>query len=541
MADGRFKATERQRAILRYLAERRFAGCEQGVKAYAVALDVLGRPSNFDPSTDPIVRIEMSRLRTSLDTFYTAFGKDGMPSIHLPKGSYVALFPKKHVAHDPADDPDEAAVEAGVPFAEGQTAAPPTTLPRRKMAWALAGLPILVLGTIVSPILFSSPVHTEKPVVALVFHAAQNELRGEASQTRDMLLAGLTEWQTLTITSEAKPGDYEVDLKYYGNDDARSVWWQVVDSGSRDILKSGLESIQTDGRSDAAIRDELASALALRLGGTRGVINEMELQKADEDAIGNVCVLRAENALGEGGTEGPAASMACLTRSLSEDPADSDVQALLARVIVAVPTEGREKQQGLARARSLAAAAASASPLSSRAQSAMMAVEFAEGRVEAAVRSGNRALKINPNDAAAAAALGAVLFSNGDFDAALALARNASSLGGAVPRDAIVVLALDAYRKQDWAQASLLAEQMDCKDAVVGALRAAALGQLGSDLAPGRLADVSRHDALSGKSIRQRLEARGLQPTIVTELEAGLAKARRVPTSSGDNPAVTLR
>ena len=74
LADSRFRVTERQKDILRYLAERRFEGCEEGVKAYSIALDVLGRPSGFDASTDPIVRIEISRLRSALDAYYQAFG-----------------------------------------------------------------------------------------------------------------------------------------------------------------------------------------------------------------------------------------------------------------------------------------------------------------------------------------------------------------------------------------------------------------------------------------------------------------------------------
>ena len=61
--DPRFRVTARQRDILKYLAERRFDGYDGNVKAYAIALDVLGRPSGFDAANDPIVRIEISRLR----------------------------------------------------------------------------------------------------------------------------------------------------------------------------------------------------------------------------------------------------------------------------------------------------------------------------------------------------------------------------------------------------------------------------------------------------------------------------------------------
>ena len=102
LSDPRFHATERQRAILRYLAERRFAGCEEGVKAYSIALDVLGRASNFDASNDPIVRIEVSRLRSSVENYYEAFGAERDVTIHIPKGTYVTLFPRSHLSYEHA-------------------------------------------------------------------------------------------------------------------------------------------------------------------------------------------------------------------------------------------------------------------------------------------------------------------------------------------------------------------------------------------------------------------------------------------------------
>lgn len=90
--DERFRATERSRSILRYIVEQQFAGWAEGVKAYSIAVDVLGRQSNFDPSLDPIVRIELSRLRSSLSQYYEAFGEEGGVTVQLPRGRYVAVF-----------------------------------------------------------------------------------------------------------------------------------------------------------------------------------------------------------------------------------------------------------------------------------------------------------------------------------------------------------------------------------------------------------------------------------------------------------------
>lgn len=95
LQDIRFRASDRQREILVYLAQRRFAGQRENVKAYSIALDVLGRGADFDASIDPIVRIEISRLRTALATYYSVFGGELGVSIDIPKGSYIYGFPRE--------------------------------------------------------------------------------------------------------------------------------------------------------------------------------------------------------------------------------------------------------------------------------------------------------------------------------------------------------------------------------------------------------------------------------------------------------------
>ncbi|NKW10657.1 hypothetical protein HGG76_20165 [Ochrobactrum tritici] len=87
IADKRFRATDRGKAILNYIAGLHFAGCDDGVKGYSIAIDVLGRPDSFDPSIDPIVRIEVSRLRAALVQYYEAFGREKPIELELPKAS----------------------------------------------------------------------------------------------------------------------------------------------------------------------------------------------------------------------------------------------------------------------------------------------------------------------------------------------------------------------------------------------------------------------------------------------------------------------
>jgi TolB-like protein/Tfp pilus assembly protein PilF len=55
-------------------------------------VEVFGRPADFDPAIDPIVRIEATRLRDKLRDYYSTEGRNDPVRIELPKGSYAPLI-----------------------------------------------------------------------------------------------------------------------------------------------------------------------------------------------------------------------------------------------------------------------------------------------------------------------------------------------------------------------------------------------------------------------------------------------------------------
>jgi adenylate cyclase len=103
-ASNAFDASERNRAFLRYVVEETLAGRAEYIKGYTVARDVFHRDSDFDPQLDPVVRIEASRLRRSLERYYLTAGKCDRIRVELPKGGYIPRF---EVNEDgaPAADP----------------------------------------------------------------------------------------------------------------------------------------------------------------------------------------------------------------------------------------------------------------------------------------------------------------------------------------------------------------------------------------------------------------------------------------------------
>jgi hypothetical protein len=132
----------RSPAVLRlaqYVGEKYFSGEAETVKEYTIAVDLFGRPEDFDPKQDSIVRVEAYRLRKKLDEYYKTEGREHTLRFTLEPGQYVPRFVALH-----ADTGLEA--PAPLPALAFRIENPP---PERKRAarWQLRG--ILIAATLV--------------------------------------------------------------------------------------------------------------------------------------------------------------------------------------------------------------------------------------------------------------------------------------------------------------------------------------------------------------------------------------------------------
>lgn len=85
-----FRNAPSLRAFLRFVVNKTLSGDAGSIKAYSVAVGALGRPPDFDPASDAIVRVEAGRLRAALKRYYETV-QDAVV-ISLPRGSYVPEF-----------------------------------------------------------------------------------------------------------------------------------------------------------------------------------------------------------------------------------------------------------------------------------------------------------------------------------------------------------------------------------------------------------------------------------------------------------------
>jgi TolB-like protein/Flp pilus assembly protein TadD len=78
--------------FLRFVVEAAIDGRGAQIKEYVIGVEVFGRGPDFDPRTDPIVRVQALKLRARLERYYQSADRKGDVQIVLTKGSYVPEF-----------------------------------------------------------------------------------------------------------------------------------------------------------------------------------------------------------------------------------------------------------------------------------------------------------------------------------------------------------------------------------------------------------------------------------------------------------------
>ncbi|MBB6463060.1 hypothetical protein [Flammeovirga kamogawensis] len=90
-----FVSSFRAKALLNYLISKYYDGEESDFSSYTIALEVFDREEHFDPSLDPIVRVQIGRLRVLLSKFYLQEGTKEDAVITIPRGSYKPRISEK--------------------------------------------------------------------------------------------------------------------------------------------------------------------------------------------------------------------------------------------------------------------------------------------------------------------------------------------------------------------------------------------------------------------------------------------------------------
>lgn len=123
LASDLFARTNNLVRLLTFVCEKHFEGATADIKEYNIAVQALGRPPDFDPQLDTIVRVTAHALRKRLDEYYRSAGADHPVRICLPPGGYIPKFTHRKDSdgerpHLKPDERDVAHSSNGGPYHE---------------------------------------------------------------------------------------------------------------------------------------------------------------------------------------------------------------------------------------------------------------------------------------------------------------------------------------------------------------------------------------------------------------------------------------
>jgi hypothetical protein len=85
-----FCRAQRMRELLRFLVEQKLSGSQRETHEYAVGIEVFKRnPATYNTCTDPIVRVQVGRLRDRLRAYYAGAGHADPVRFIIPVGNYM--------------------------------------------------------------------------------------------------------------------------------------------------------------------------------------------------------------------------------------------------------------------------------------------------------------------------------------------------------------------------------------------------------------------------------------------------------------------
>ena len=106
LASDLFLQSPRMNRLLRFLVEKAISGAIQDTTEYAIGIAVFNRdPSRYYTSEDPIVRVQVGRLRAKLKAYYATPGTGGDFRICIPVGSYMPVIQRVSATSSPFRQP----------------------------------------------------------------------------------------------------------------------------------------------------------------------------------------------------------------------------------------------------------------------------------------------------------------------------------------------------------------------------------------------------------------------------------------------------
>jgi TolB-like protein len=555
-ASDDFNRSPQLGAFLRFVVESVLQGKSDRIKAYTIGVDVLRRDAKFDPQLDPIVRVEATRLRRTIDRYYAGLGADDTVRIDLPRGSYIPTFIRR-------------------PTLPGVTAHS-STLDR---FWSIrlllvAAVALIVIAAVVAlsqrhapaPGAATTPSGTSQPTAAAlppgnglpVLMMPPFEVVGTpgprsiaARSLQETLSNAFTHFDLVNIQlesadhqaaagNEAAPArDTNADYRFsgsveYGDDGAARLLFRLIDVADGSIVWSRVFDRVLGGDDKAAAEERIVRELAGTLLQPFGVIYAYQRAKVLGGTLTDPryrCLVEVIDSFRSFDPAQQERGRDCLEQLTTRDPGFALGFSYLAAVDLrdylydfgTRPGDAPPLERGLTAARR----GVELNPESSRAYEMVFVIQFARHELTAAFDAATKAITLNRYDMRLLGSYGARLIASGDIDKGLATLRQAGNDGTVRPPFEEFFLFLGEYLRGDITSAIFHADQITNDSFQLGliarALAAAAKGD--SEAATRALSRLVALNPAWREDTRGTLARFFYAPAIVERLAGDLAAA----------------
>jgi TolB-like protein len=503
LADPTLQASPARRDLLRFVVEEALAGRADRLKGVAIALAVFGRKDDFDPQTDPVVRVEARRLRRDLHTYYVTTGKRDPVVVSIPKGGYVPHFEWRDV--------------------ETAAAAPPPGDVRPSRHWrAITLLTVAALalfGSLGAGLLDSKfgwwsdgseNGATDLPrgpkIAVLPFQSLSDDPEQAyfAQGVTDQIVTDLARFKALfvlSLQSTAKHDEQSADPRALRR--KLGIDYLLAGSVRRDGNRINLSARLVDALTDRIvwadsyddnltphnvfdIQKDVSRRVSAIVASQYGVIAEAgqtEAQHQPPTSLSSYdCVLRYYYHQRFLEPEEHARVRACLERAVELDPEYADAWAVLANIYAQEYRQRLNPRPELydPRERSLAAAkhAVQIEPRNPTAQLMLANALFDRHDLVGFRAAGERAIALNPNDPDSLAHYGMRLVFMGEWERGVALVTKAIALNPDFPEWYRNPLIFYHYQTGDYERALVESQKREVSRLWRLLFRAMILGQL---------------------------------------------------------------
>lgn len=398
-----FANSQRHKSFLRFIVEETLAGRGDRIKGFTIAIEVFGKPSDFDAQKDPYVRVEAGRLRKRLTEYYRSEGIDDRLRITLNPGSYMPHFSRV------------------------ETESPTARIPYREASrlWSplVAAVLLIASATVVAYWLYRANIEAqiargEPPTIGIyVFEGVgESEFANFATGLHTGILEMLdrygTVWGSLHVfavdRSEAINNGVEFDYFLDGTvarfGDSVDVTARLIDGSSEEQLWSGSFAGVFDLTRAFDLQDRLSTEIANNLREPFGPLADAEAQKINGLPVDSLsayqCNVLFLVAVDEFSRAARDSAKSCLERHNDNDDLDATGLAALSFLYHLDYDDGLDYLNGQPPAADAAYAAAERAinrdSNDIMAQMAMAFVQLAAGRPDQALASIESLMGGNP-------------------------------------------------------------------------------------------------------------------------------------------------